>query len=99
MPCAFQRDGTPRPSTFTGQVIKSCMFSLLAVLFHMQLVFSEPWTTGIHEEESDKFASCLIRTIVNPADFVNQHYGRCRYVYNLRETHQHLDSLSMNEPR
>ena len=75
MPCAFRRDGIPRPSTFMGQVIKSCMSLLLVVLYHMQLVFLEPWTTGIHEEESDRFASCLRRTIVKAEGFIKERYG------------------------
>lgn len=76
MPCAFRRDGTPRPSTFMVQAIKLCMFLLLVVLYHMQLDFSKPWTTGIHDEESDRFASCLILTIVKLAGFINEQPGR-----------------------
>ena len=50
------------------------MFLLLAVLFHMQLVFSELWTTGIYKEESDRLASYLIRTIFGMVSFMNEQY-------------------------
>ena len=86
MPCAFRRDGTPRPSTFTARVIKLCMFLLLAALYHMQLVFSEPWTTGIHKKELDRLASCLIRIIVKPMDSIDEQCGRFGYVWDLRDS-------------
>ena len=83
MPCAFRRDGTPRSLTYTAPVIKLCMFLLLAVLYHMQPVFSEPWTTGIHKEELDRLASCLIRPVVEKVGFINEQDGHRYCIWDL----------------
>ncbi len=55
------------------------MFLLLAVLYHMQLVFSEPWTSGIPEKALDRLVSCLMRTIAQLMGFIDERYGRYQY--------------------